>query len=199
VKNTLVLALLVLGAFTARAEDLPKPMLLVAAPELQGLYSRTAVLVVPMHGRHAGFILNRATELKLGALFPEHEPSAKVVDPVYFGGPAMVEALFAVVRRNPGMPAIRLFGEVFVTADAEAVDHIIEHTPNEARYFIGFVGWEPGELESEIDAGYWYVADPDEALLFHKDPETMWEDLVQRHGRLRPGMQQTRVRRDPQV
>jgi putative transcriptional regulator len=179
-KNTIAAWLLVAAANAVQAHDLDKPLLLVASPQLQGLYNRTALLVVPMRGQHAGFILNRATDVKLGKLFPEHAPSASVADPLYFGGPEMVQAIFAVVRRDPGEPSVRLFGELFVTANAEAVDRIIEQTPNEARYFAGFVGWQPGELAAEIDAGYWYVADPDASLVFSKDTGTMWQELLER-------------------
>jgi putative transcriptional regulator len=175
-------ALLAFGAIgAAGAQDPERPLLLVASPDLQGPYSRTALLVVPTgEGQHVGFILNRATGVKLGALFPDHAPSAKVVDPVYFGGPEMAGSIFAIVRRDPGEPSMRLFGDVFVTANANAVDRIIEKTPNDARYFAGFVGWQPGELATELDAGYWYTADPDPALFFRQDTEGLWEELLRR-------------------
>ena len=179
-KKTLIAGLMLVAACAARAQDLERPLILVAAPDLQGLYSRTALLVVPVRGEHVGFILNRATDLKLATLFPGHAPSSKVADPVYFGGPEMVEAIFAVVRRDPGEPSLHLFGELFVTGNARAVDRIIEQTPNDARYFAGFVGWQPGELAKELAAGYWYAAEPDAALLFRKDTGAMWDELVKR-------------------
>ena len=148
------------------------------------MYSRTALLVVPAAGgQHLGFILNRATDVRLATLFPEHEPSAKVADPVYFGGPHMLGSLFALVRRNPGGPALHLFADLFVTSSASEVDSIIETTPNDARYFVGFVGWESGELAKEVDAGFWYLAEPDTGLLFSKDTGRMWEELVKRVGK----------------
>jgi putative AlgH/UPF0301 family transcriptional regulator len=139
-KHALIAILLVLGASVSRAQDLGQPLLLVASPDLKGPYSHTAVLVVPMGGQHIGFILNRATEVKLASLFPGHAPSAKVADPVFFGGPERVNAIFAVVPRDPGRPSVHLFGELYVTVQAEAVDRIIEQTPNDARFFAGFVG-----------------------------------------------------------
>lgn len=178
--RSLLACLALLAACGARAQDLDQPHLLVAKPELQGLYGRTALLVVPMDGQHIGFILNRATNVTLAKLFPEHSASAKVVDPIYFGGPEMAGAIFAVVRSDPGQPSVPLFGGLFVAATAQAVDRIIEQTPNEARYFAGFVGWRPGELAKEIAAGYWYVTDADAAVVFRDDTDTMWEDLVQR-------------------
>jgi putative transcriptional regulator len=181
-KKKILAWLLALAACGASAQDLGKAQLLVAKPELQGLYSRTALLAAPQNGQHVGFILNRVTELRLDALFPDHAPSAKVVDPIYFGGPEMLGAIFAVVRSNPGEAALPLCDDLFVTASAQAVDRIIEQTPNDARYFVGFVGWQPGELAKEIEAGYWYVADADAALVFSKDTGAMWENLVKRLG-----------------
>lgn len=182
--KTIVSALCVflLTAGAAQAQQVGRPVLLVASPALQGLYQQTTLIVVPAGERHLGFIVNRATDVKLATLFPDHAPSAKVADPVYFGGPEMVDALFAVVRRDPGAGALRLFGELFVVSSSEAVDRVIEQTPNDARYFAGFVGWQPGELAKEIDAGYWYVADPDPALFFRQDTGRLWQELVERLG-----------------
>jgi putative transcriptional regulator len=183
-KNTVAFlaVALMFAASAARAQALDKPLLLVASPELQGAYSRTALLVFPMRGGHAGFILNKSTDVKLASVFPDHPPSAKVADPIYFGGPEMMDSLFAVVPSHPGEPSLRLSGELFVTADAETLDRIIEQSPNDARYFAGFVGWQPGELAKELQAGFWYVADPDAALVFTKDTGAMWDELVERLG-----------------
>jgi putative transcriptional regulator len=180
-RKFLLAGLVIAAACTARAQDLDRPLLLVAAPDLQGLYNRTALLVVPAAGgQHLGFILNRATDLKLATLFPEHAPSAKVVDPVFFGGPEMFGSIFAIVKRDPGVPALHLFGELFVTGNGAAVDRIIEQTPNDARYFAGFVGWQPDELAKELEAGFWYATEPDAGLVFRGDTGNLWEELLRR-------------------
>jgi putative transcriptional regulator len=173
-------ACLFLGSSLAAAQDLSRVLLLVATPDLEGPYHGTAVLVVPNGDQHMGFILNRAMDVKLAALFPDHAPSVKVADPVYFGGPEASNAIFAVVRRDPGKPSLHLFGDLYVTGDAKSINRVIEETPNDARYFVGFVGWLADELADEIAKGYWYVAEADAALVFRKDTGTMWEDLLRR-------------------
>ena len=177
------LLLLLLSASFAQAQDLGKPMLLVAQPGMNGPYSNTALIVVPMGDKHMGFILNRATETRLASAFPEHGPSKAVTDPIFFGGPEASDALFAVLPRNPGEPSIHLFGDLWVTGNGKAIDRIIETSPNEARYFAGFVGWLPDELAKEIAQGYWLVGDADPAQIFRKDFNSMWEDLVTRLGK----------------
>lgn len=171
--------LLFVLAGAAQAQPAGRPLLLVASPELQGPFSQTVLIAVPVEDEYLGFIVNRPTEVKLTALFPAHAPSAKVADPVYFGGPEMPNAVFAVVQRNPGAEAVRLFDHAFLVSYAEGVDRVIERMPNEARYFAGFVGWQAGELAEEIDAGYWHVAEAD-AALFWQHNDALWEELVAR-------------------
>lgn len=180
--TTLFACLLAIGCSGARAQDFSKPLLLVASPALQGPYRQTTLVAVPIAGKHVGFILNRTTGMKLSTLFPDHAPSANVADPVYFGGPLMNDALFAVVRRNFGDESFQLFSDLFVTGNADAIDRIIEQTPNDARYFVGFVGWMRGELEIEIADGLWFVTEPDADLIFRHDTSGMWEELVTRLG-----------------
>jgi putative transcriptional regulator len=175
-----LLAIWLLLVTSAAHAQTGKPILLVASPALQGLYSQATLIAVPAGNGHLGFIVNRATDVKLAALFPGHAPSAKVADPVYFGGPEMVDAIFAVVRRNPGANAAPLFGGLFIVSSRDAIDRVIEQSPNDARYFAGFVGWQAGELEKEIDAGYWYVADADPALFFRRDTSALWQELILR-------------------
>lgn len=173
--------LLALFAGPAHAQDGAKPVMLVAKPHLRAGYSQTVLVVVPFgDGEHVGFIINRPLKLSLGSVFPEHEPSRKVVDPVHFGGPVMVDTMFAVLRapRNPGGESLPLFADLFVASRANDIDRIIEQTPDDARFFVGFVGWRMGELEAEIAKGFWYVLEPQAELVFRKDSGALWRELV---------------------
>jgi len=178
-------ALAVAIAAPAQAQSEGKALMLVAKPTLAEAYSQTVLIALPMGDHeHVGFIINRPLEQSLGSLFPEHAPAKKVVEPVRFGGPVMADTVFAVVRsrRAPGGDSQRLFGDLFVASRAEDIDRIIEQTPNEARYFVGFVGWRAGELDAEIAKGFWYVLDPQAELLFRKDTHELWRDLIHRLG-----------------
>ena len=159
-------------------------VMLVAAPRLVDPdYRATVLLAVPIeNNRHVGVIINRPTGRSLGSLFPEHAPSKLVRDPVYFGGPMLRQAVFAVVHTDhtPGPGSIQMMKELFLATQGTVVDHIIEATPNEARYYVGYVAWRPGELRQEVDRGLWYVLDADPDLVFRKDPEGLWEELLRR-------------------
>ena len=175
------------GAASAQSQD--DAILLIAHPAFRDMeYRQTVLLAAPApNGGHVGVILNRPTRRSLGSLFPEHEPSKKVLDPVYYGGPFSRGALVALVKADntPGAGAVLLMKNLYLAFRANTIDHVIETTPNEARYFVGYVGWRQGELKSEIDRGLWSVLDADVEVIFRKDTDGMWEDLLQAARRIR--------------
>jgi putative transcriptional regulator len=173
----------------AQAQD--EALILVAHPAFRDLeYRQTVLIAAPApNGGHVGVILNRPTRRSLGSLFPEHEPSKKVADPVYYGGPFSRGALVALVKADnaPGTGSVLLMKNLYLAFRANTIDHVIETTPNEARYFVGYVGWRPGELKSEIERGLWTVQGADLETIFRKDTEGLWEELQQQSRRIRAG------------
>jgi putative transcriptional regulator len=170
----------------AGAADISEPIILVAKPELRDkLYGSSVLVIAPLgDDQHVGFIVNRPTTTSLGTVFPEHGPSQKVVDPVYLGGPVGSQLIFAMVRRpdSPGANSLAVMPGLFVAFEAEIVDRIIESEADHARFMAGLVAWRPGELQAEIEAGAWYVLEPDPALVM-REPEGLWEELVRRSQR----------------
>jgi putative transcriptional regulator len=187
-----LLLLLGLLGVLAPAQAQEEAMILIAHPAFRDLeYRQTVLIAAPApNGGHVGVILNRPTRRSLGSLFPEHEPSKKVVDPVYYGGPFSRGALVALVRADnaPGTGSVLLMKNLYLAFRANTIDQVIESTPNEARYFVGYVGWRPGELKSEIDRGLWSVQGADLDLIFRKDTEGLWEELLQQSRRIRAGL-----------
>jgi putative transcriptional regulator len=187
-RSALLLFLLFFSGFvSAQAQD--DAMLLVAHPAFRDLeYRQTVLIAAPApNGGHVGVILNRPTRRTLGSLFPEHEPSKKVLDPVFYGGPFSRGALVALVRADnaPGTGSVLLMKNLYLAFRANTIDHVIETSPNEARYFVGYVGWRPGELKSEIDRGLWSVMNAEADTIFRKDTEGLWEELLQASKRIR--------------
>src|SRR5256714_14190615 len=178
-------------ALPAPAQD--EAMILVAHPAFRDVdYGQTVRIAAPApNGGHVGVMLNRPPRRSLGSLFPEHEPSKKVLDPVYYGGPFSRGALVALVKsdQSPGSGSVPLMKDLYRAFRANTIDHVIETTPNEARYFVGYVGWRPGELRSEIDRGLWSVVGADIEMVFRKDTEGLWEELLQSTRRIRASVE----------
>ena len=189
VLRIVALIALLIATPLAGAQGQDDALILVAHPAFRDLeYRQTVLIAAPApNGGHVGVILNRPTRRSLGSLFPEHEPSKKVAEPVYYGGPFSRGALVALVRADntPGSGSVLLMKNLYLAFRANTIDQVIEATPNEARYFVGYVGWRPGELRGEIDRGLWSVANADLEVIFRKDTDGLWEELLQQSKRIR--------------
>ena len=187
--HLLAIVVLAVLCLPAMAQEETEAILLVAHPAFRDLeYRQTVLIAAPVpSGGHVGVILNRPTKRSLGSLFPEHEPSKKVVEPVFYGGPFSRGALVALVKADkaPGQGSVLLMKDLYLAFRANTIDHVIETTPNDARYFVGYVGWRPGELKAEIDKGLWSVMNAEIDTVFRTDTEGLWEEWLQQSKRIR--------------
>jgi len=159
-------------------------MLLVAKRQLEDpIWGSTIVLAKPIAGGgHVGFIVNKPTKMSLAELFPEHEPSKKVADPLFLGGTVNMNLVFALVEEHGSRKdgSIRIAPDIFLAYDTKAVDRIIESESDHARFFLGLVVWRPGQLDDELDRGLWYVDEPEAKLVLRRKTDGLWEELLLR-------------------
>lgn len=177
----LVFASLVLAA---DPPDAPEAMMLVATPKLTDpLWGATVLVAWPAgDGRHLGFILNKPMTVTLADAFPRHQPSQKARSRIFLGGPTRSNSLFALVRgeQSPGAGSVRIAPDLHAVFRGTTVDEVIEREPDMARFLVGAVQWQRGELEEEIQRGAWFIDPPDTDTLMRKDTTELWRELVQR-------------------
>jgi len=159
-------------------------MLLVAKRQLEDpIWGSTIVLAKPIEGGgHVGFIVNKPTKMSLAELFPEHEPSKKVADPLFLGGTVNMILVFALLEEHGSRKdgSVRIAPDIFLAYDTKAVDRIIESESDHARFFLGMVVWRPGQLDDELDRGLWYVDEPEAKLVLRRKTDGLWEELLLR-------------------
>lgn len=164
----------------------PNGVLLVAKPGLIDPNFRETVVLVTQAADSStvGVILNRPTARK-------HEKTGEVL---YFGGPVMREVVVALYRaeRPPEAAAFHVLKDVYLTMHPQNIERLLAKGPGRSprpyRLFVGFSGWAPGQLESELAADGWYVLPAKAEFVFRKNPSGMWDELV-RKARGRVAMQ----------
>jgi putative transcriptional regulator len=185
------LLLIACAQWLAHAADLSRPVILAATDRLESSgYQETVLVAAPLpQGGHIGFIINRPTNVKMETAFPGHAPARHVTAPIYFGGPVLSNAVFAVTRIAPegDESVLSLMPGLVAVFDAAGVDRIIETNPNDARYFAGLVVWAPDQLDAEIDAGAWDVLPADVNVVFRANATGLWKELTGNNPKSKPG------------
>ena len=165
--------------------DPGRAFLLVANPDLPDPnFAGTVVLAVRVdEGGPLGVILNRPTTITLGTVYPDRADAANRKDVVFFGGPVHQDSLlFAFRSATKPSQGMLVDDDIYISGYSRVLDELLKHPENSAeqRFFVGYSGWEDGQLEAEIERGGWYVLPLDIGALFRMNPQSMYEDLLRR-------------------
>lgn len=164
--------------------DVKKPLtaiLLVARADLPDSNFRDSVVLVmnnigPAPG---GLIINRPTRIAVSRLFPDLERLAQMDAKVYFGGPVAIGSVSFLFRADtPVENATQVLDGIYVSTSLELLRKLLSRDkPMEGlRIFIGYSGWAPGQLESEIARGGWTLAPADPDAIFGRRSEHPWPE-----------------------
>lgn len=163
--------------------------LLVAEPFLRESYFNHAVVLMlecDDSEPAMGLVLNRPSEYVLSDVIPG-VPDELADYRVMCGGPVDENRLF-YIHSQPSMfnGAVPVAGNVYVGGDFEAVkDYVASGMPVEGNihFFLGYSGWEPLQLQEEIERNVWAVDDkPHIESLLKCKPEKMWHKQVRSMG-----------------
>ena len=69
-------------------------------------------------------------------------------------------------------------GLVLPDSDLEEIGSAVRR----ARAFLGYAGWGPGQLESELERDDWIVAEFAPTDAFTDDPDRLWAEVLGRKG-----------------
>ena len=156
---------------------------LIASRHLDDANFAETVVLLLHHGMDGtqGLVINRVTPVRVAAALPGLEAFANRPDTLYWGGPMEPESAILLVRLAAAPPqGVPLVDGVWAVRTGEAMDELLRRSPLPAslRFFRGYAGWVPGQLEWEIASGSWYLRRGDEARIFHDDVERLWETLL---------------------
>jgi len=162
------------GRFLVASRDLGDPN-----------FAQAVVLLVQYDDEHGamGLIVNRQTDVPLSRVFQDLKEAKDRTDPIYIGGPVELNSVMALLKTASKVEdATRLFGDVYVISSKELLQKTLASpvSPNVFHAYLGYAGWERGQLEHEVELGAWHIMPADAAEVFHSDPESVWPRLVRR-------------------
>lgn len=157
--------------------------LLIAMPGMGDPRFEKAVILMCAHSDEGamGLIVNKpTTDLSFASLLEQlsipRAPAGRDIR-VHFGGPVERGRGFVLHSSDyAGGPATMQIGGRFgMTATLDILEALAQGGgPSQALLALGYAGWGPGQLESEIRANGWLVADAQGSLVFSRDDAGKW-------------------------
>ena len=159
--------------------------LLVSEPYLPDPNFERTIILLCEHNEEGtvGFVLNKPSLSKLGELIKDLSSLENIV---CMGGPVQQDTLH-YIHRCPGVDgAVEIsekiyWGGEFEQLIAKLESHQLRH--EDIKFFLGYSGWSPGQLDEEIKVNSWIVSDlVSEDLIFETTEEEMWRKTLKRMG-----------------
>ena len=165
----------------------PKPgEILLSEPTMGDLhFGRAAVLLIDHSDAEGtfGIIMNKPLIMRLNELVDTFNDFDA---PVYLGGPVAENKIFFMHTLGDLIPeSCKIIDGLYWGGDAGVLNTLIGQgiaNKNNTRFFLGYSGWEAGQLVSELERNSWVVCKAGAKTLLNTPPDQLWNTLVGRMG-----------------
>lgn len=157
--------------------------LLIAMPDMGDSRFTHAVIYLCAHSDEGamGLIVNKPQpEVRFSDLLEQLKiPRSDHVRNirVHFGGPVEHARGFVLHSRDYRSEAgtLNVDGAIGMTGTLDVLEDMARGTgPDRAMLALGYAGWGPGQLESEIAQNGWLTSDPADEIVFGRADEHKW-------------------------
>ncbi len=157
--------------------------LLIAMPDMGDPRFDHAVIYMCAHSSDGamGLIVNKpAPDVRFTDLLEQlsiDEGDLKTDVRVHYGGPVETGRGFVLHTSDyaSGAGTMDVGGGVAMTATLDILEDIATGSgPNRSMLGLGYAGWGPGQLESELVQNGWLVCDSTDDILFGRAAEHKW-------------------------
>lgn len=161
-----------------------KGSILIARPYLgDPNFERTVVLLCEHNEEGAfGLVLNQKLDNKLSDFFED----IYVDFPVYLGGPVEKNTLHYLHKRGDLIEgAIPLIDGVYWSGNFDQIKSYLNQgmiDPSEIKFFLGYSGWSPHQLEDELEEEVWVQTDTTDMVVFEPETKEIWHSVLRNLG-----------------
>lgn len=162
------------------------PSLLVSMPQLlDPNFARTVVLLCEHTPEGAfGLVLNRPSDTSAFEAVQLTPPPARDGGVMlWMGGPVEPQRGWILLGEEPDEgESVEVSDGLYLSTSPDVLRRLIETAPARARVLTGYAGWGPGQLDAELEASAWLLADVAVDLIFDGEAAGMWEAVIRHLG-----------------
>ncbi len=163
-----------------------KGQVLLSEPFLNDPYFKRTVILLCEHNNEGsfGFVLNNFIEVELDQII---EDMPKFDGKISIGGPVRNSNLYYIHTLGAEIEeSVEILPGVFMGGDFEKLRKLLyagKIAPEQVRFFVGYSGWSPDQLQSEIKSQSWFVTDIDKDLVMDTEVDDLWRHIMKKFGR----------------
>ena len=159
---------------------------LISEPFMNDFHFRRSVILIIDHNEEGslGVIFNKRLTIPFNEIvqgFPEFNAD------VYLGGPVETDRIFFIHTVGEMIPDSHLISNgLYWSGNINVLKSMIKMDlikPHEVRFYVGYAGWDGGQLRNELKANTWVVGRFTAKQLLRTMPGKMWSDFVKQIGK----------------
>ncbi|MES0491639.1 MAG: YqgE/AlgH family protein [Leptospirales bacterium] len=128
-----------------------------------------------------GLVVNRPLDSSLYDVLPKMSTKAKNI-PIYEGGPVRPEVLFVLFYSDSAdVEGEQVIENIYLGTSLALLEDLIE-TEKPFHVYHGYAGWSATQLEEELEAKTWVVAEGTKNIIFHENPVVVWREALLHNG-----------------
>lgn len=74
-----------------------------------------------------------------------------------------------VVHNEASEADLEVIPGLFFTTDRSTIERLVGSAGSVAKFFVGYAGWGPGQLEGELESGSWLTFPADTRQVFRSE------------------------------
>lgn len=160
--------------------------MLLSEPFLNDPYFKRTVILLCEHNEEGsfGFVLNNYIDVELEQIM-ENMPNFG--GKISIGGPVRNSNLYYIHTLGDQIEdSLEILPGVFMGGNFETLRKKLfsgEVDKNQVRFFVGYSGWSPDQLQAEIKANSWFVTNVDRETVMDTDIEDLWKVIMKKLGK----------------
>ena len=161
-----------------------KGRILISEPFLSDHYFRRSIVYLTEHNDEGslGFVLNKHLEINIGEIvddFPESD------FPISVGGPVSNNTVHFIHTLGEAIPeSVAVTEGIYWGGDFDHIKNLIslgKIAPHQLRFFLGYAGWSPSQLDDEMKEHAWLVGRIAPRMVMQGVETEFWSNTLARY------------------
>ncbi len=159
---------------------------LISEPFLSDIYFKRSIVFITEHNEQGtvGFVLNKPVKIPVNEVL-EDFPEIKAE--ISLGGPVGTNTIHYIHTLGDLIPkSVKVYKNIYWGGDFDTVKNLVKSgliKKDQIRFFVGYAGWKPKQLENEISENSWVISELPPEVIMKSVDDDIWKNTLKEMGK----------------